>query len=165
MRASGAAPRGVRPCAALLRLGLLGVAQAYISVTPEGNLTLYGPTAVGSWEATDVEPSDMYVTGNVVLGRLDDDLDSGRVMLGGGNATLLSTTGDISVVPAEKFVLEAARGDSVQVIQAPICSEPDDGEPGRPVNYPHPAWGESCYQNNGSATLVLQSSGDRWSPG
>ena len=92
---------GLVPC---LLLHLLAPADGYLSVTPEGNLTLYGPTSVGAWEANEA-PSDLYVTGNVVLGRLAGDLDSGRIMLSGENATLLSTTGDISVVPAEKFVL------------------------------------------------------------
>lgn len=139
--------------------------SAYISITPEGNLTLYGPTSVGSWETT-TDNSDLYVTGNVVLGRLQNDIDSGRIMLSGENASLLSTAGDISVVPAEKFVLESARGDSVAVIQAPICSESDLSGL-RPNEFEHPALtgpagAGRCLNNSGSADLVLQSSGSTW---
>eukprot|EP01051_Picozoa_sp_SAG22_P017033 SAG22_NODE_2537_length_2464_cov_1.924313_1_plen_535_part_10 len=162
---------GWRGRSLLLLLALLaaaaGRASAYVSITPEGNLTLYGPTSVGSWETT-TDHSDLYVTGNVVLGRLESDLDSGRIMLSGENASLLSTYGDINVVPSDKFVLESARGDSVAVIQAPICSEAEFDGGIRPTEFDHPALsgpeagGLRCANNSGSADLVLQSSGTRW---
>ena len=79
-------PAAMRPQrTSALRLVAVGVmtlahcarhGDAYISVTPEGNVTLYGATSVGSWEAT-ADTSDLYVTGNVVLGRTSRSLDSG----------------------------------------------------------------------------------------
>ena len=155
-----AAPGRVLYAQAALCILLVKPSAAYISVTPEGNLTLYGATSVGSWETVS-DASDLYVTGNVVLGRLNNDIDSGRIMLSGENATLLSTYGDISIVPAEKFVLESARGDSVAVIQAPLCSEADI-EGIRPTEFGHPAIGPRCSRTSGSADLVLQSSGSTW---
>ena len=112
----------------LLQLGLLRGAHGYISVTPEGNLTLYGATSVGAWESS--ETSDLYVTGGVVLGRVESDIDSGRIMMSGENATLLSTEGDISIVPADKFVLESSSGDSVAVLRLPLqLPKPGRGGP------------------------------------
>ena len=60
------------------------------------------------------------------------------------------------MVPAARFVLEAAKGNTVSVIQAPQCNE---GSSGRPVGHKHPQFGNACSGVAGSADLIMESSG------
>ena len=50
-------------------------ANAWITVSPEGNMTLMTTTQVGDWDhGTTGEPKDLYITGDVHIGKTNGSL-------------------------------------------------------------------------------------------
>ena len=79
MRGSGSASkRGIYSMALLRSTCLLlffNQAHGWITVSPEGNMTLMTTAQVGDWDhGTTGEPKDLYVTGDVHIGKTNGSL-------------------------------------------------------------------------------------------